>query len=140
MLGGPLGQDVVESIESDCFVWASFGPELFHVKSFDQLAVHEQQQVQSFDISHDVALAEVRVEFLKREVLVDLLPLGLEETSDFLDSCELLKKVSVLELSVVLRVVAHEVLSKEDAGVEAGADARVDLGRAVFVRHAVDLS
>ena len=126
LLDGPLGESVIEGIEADSLIGVDLRPELLNIESFDQLAVHKQEQVQGRDVRGDVALAEVGVELLQGEVLEDLGALRLEEATDFLDSGELLEKVSVLKLGAVLRVVSHQVLSQEDARVESLADARVN--------------
>ena len=60
------------------------------------------------------------------EVLEDLLTLNVEEATNFLYSALLLEQFSILKLRTVLRVVAHEVLSQEDARVESGSDTGVD--------------
>ena len=59
-------------------------------------------------------------------MLKDLLALGYEETPDLLDAGLLLEQLSVLELDAVLRVVSHQVLSKEDAWVEPRSDTWVN--------------
>ena len=56
----------------------------------------------------------------------NLLALGSEETSNFLDTRLLLKKISVLKLCSVSRVVPHEVLCEKDARIEPGADTWVN--------------
>ena len=69
---------------------------LFNSEILDQLPVHEKQVIKSRQVRLNVHLTEVSIVVLQREVLEDLLSLGLEEAADFLDSRELLKEVSVL--------------------------------------------
>ena len=59
-------------------------------------------------------------------MLKDLLALGNEETPDLLDAGLLLEQLSVLKFDAVLRVVSHQVLSKEDAWVESRSDTWVN--------------
>ena len=51
------------------------------------------------------------MEGLKREVLEDLLTLGLEETTDFLDASLLNEELFVLKSVAVVRIIAHQELS-----------------------------
>ena len=73
-------------------------------------------------------------------MLENLLALSLEETANFLDSRELLEQVSILKLGSVFGVVSHEVLGKEDAGVKATTDARVDFVCTLLVRETINLA
>ena len=59
-------------------------------------------------------------------MLENLLTFGLEETADLLNASVLLEELCVLKLGTMGWVVSHEVLSKENAGVEPMADAWVD--------------
>ena len=99
---------------------------LVDIERLNELAVHQEQEVERLDVGCHVLLAEVRVELLESEVLKDLLALGYEETPDLLDAGLLLEQLSVLELDAVLRVVSHQVLSKEDAWVESRSDTWVN--------------
>ena len=137
LLDGPLGQRLVEGIEADCFTRVHLGPVLLRIKRFDQFAVHEQEQIEALDVGRHVALPKVRIELLQREVLENLLPFGHEETSDFLDSCLLFEKFSVFELGTVVRVVAHEVLCQENAGVETSPDAWINF---IYINRCYDIS
>ena len=126
LLDGPTGQNVVEGVETDCFIWVNFGPVFLNIKGFDEFAVHEEQQVETLNIWCDVHLSEVRIEFLQSKVLEDFLTLGDEETTNFLDSALLLKQFSILQLDSMLRVVSHQVLCQEDAWIEPCANASID--------------
>ena len=77
-------------------------------------------------VGRHITLPKVRIELLQREVLENLLPLGHEETSDFLDSCLLFEKFCVFKLGPMVRVVAHEVLRQENARVETSPDAWIN--------------
>ena len=100
---------------------------LLRVEGLDQLAIHEQEQVESLNVGSHVHLAEVGIELLQGEVLEDLLALGDKEASDLLDTSLLLEQLSVLKLGTVLWVVPHQVLGQEDARVETRTDAWVNL-------------
>lgn len=140
LLDSPGCQLFVEVVESNGLGSVHFRPELFHVESLNQLAVHEKEQVESLNIWRDVLLTEVRIELLEREVLENLLTLSVEETANFLSLCELLEEVSVLKLSAMLRVVAHEILGEENARVETSTDAWINFVCAFFVGEAVALT
>lgn len=142
LIDGPARQGVVEVVKTDGFASVHFGPVLLHVKGLNQFSVHQQKQVQSLHVCGHVAFAEVRIELLQCEMLENLLTLGLEETSNFFHSRVLLEKIGILKLAPVLGVVAHQVLSQEDAGVETSANLWVDLVLAlsILVCQSVDLA
>ena len=83
---------------------------LLRVKRLNQLAIHQQEQVQALHVGRHVRLPEVRVEFLQCEVLEDLLALGDEETTNLLNSALLLEELGVLKFCSMGRVVSHQVL------------------------------
>ena len=59
-------------------------------------------------------------------MLENSLALRLEESSDFFSTSKLFKQISVLKSSSMLRVIAHQVLSQEDAWVESLSDAWIN--------------
>ncbi len=70
---------------------------------------------------------EMVVVRLQHEELVDLGSLAQEEAADFLCLGVLLEEVLVLRLLAILRDIAHQELSEEDAGVEPLSDRGIDL-------------
>ena len=126
MLDGPASQNVVECVEANSLIGIDLRPVLLNIERLNEFAVHQQEHVERGDIGGDVALAEVRIELLKSEVLENLLAFGLEETANLLYTSVLLEELCVLKLGTMGWVVSHEVLSKENAGVESMADAWVD--------------
>ena len=88
-------------------------------------------------------------------MLENLLAFGLEETANLLDASVLLEELCVLKLGTMGWVVSHEILSKENTGVEPVTDARVDfvcqkgvvlegweqlLTLTLFINQTIDLS
>ena len=126
LIDSPLRQYVVELVETNSLIGIGFRPELFNIESFNQLTIHHQKHVESWDIRANVALTEVCIEFLKSEVLENLLAFCLEEAADFFNASVLLKKVCIFKLGTKMRVVSHQIFSEENAWVKPLADTRVD--------------
>jgi hypothetical protein len=69
-------------------------------------------------------------------MLVKLLSAQMPEAAQFLDVRPLFKESLVFELGAVLRVVSHQELGEEDAGVEALTDRRIN--HSLVLNNAVD--
>ena len=63
---------------------------------------------------------------LQGEMLEDFLSFQIEETSQLLLHRVSLKQLFEFQLSALVRVIAHQVLSQENAWVETSANARVN--------------
>lgn len=90
-----------------------------------QFSLHLQEAVQRLDVILDLFLGEVGLVGLDAEVLVDaILPIA-EEPPDLFGPGKLLEELLIFILVTVHGVVAHQILSKEDARVESLLDVKV---------------
>lgn len=140
LVDGPLANDVVEVVERDLVILVPLAEVLLEVEVLLELAVHLHEAVERLDVIRQVAPAETALVVLDAVMLVELLLGVLEVAPDLLDAGLLNEHFAVLELLTVVRVVAHQVLRKEDGGVETLENGLVDSAVGTAGAQAVDLT